>query len=198
MPRGSTWETCAAGEASATITQMPRNTRKRGLRILPIQVRIFPGRREKNSAAPKKSAGEQQQIQPHRPALGKHLLQPHGEGGGGAAGNGEEGPDGEIQQAGEEHAVGLARLAGSNHTSPLERLTPSAATPSSGRPTARNQHARSTARPYTGCPPAGPCARGKNQIARPEKHAEEHAGHIHIFLKTQLSSSWNPPSLSLR
>ena len=41
------------GEARARTIRIPRQTRKSGVRIFPIQVRIWPGFREKNSTAPK-------------------------------------------------------------------------------------------------------------------------------------------------
>ena len=44
--------------------------------------------------------------------LGQNLLQTHRKGSGSAAGNREEGPDGQVEGAGEEHGVGLADLTG--------------------------------------------------------------------------------------
>ena len=60
----------------------------------------------------KKHGGEDQQIQPFRPAVPQHGRDAGGKGHRGASGNGEQRPDGQIQQTGEEDAVSLAHLAG--------------------------------------------------------------------------------------
>lgn len=52
---GSTEEMAAPGETRATTSRMPRKSRKQGFRTLPIQVKIFPGRREKKSVTAKKA-----------------------------------------------------------------------------------------------------------------------------------------------
>ena len=59
-----------------------------------------------------KHSGEDQQIQPFRPAVPQHGRDAGGKGHRGASGNGEQRPDGQIQQTGEEDAVSLAHLAG--------------------------------------------------------------------------------------
>ena len=81
------------------------------MRILPTHVRILPGRRENSSAAIKNASVNREEIQLHIAVLGKDLFQTDGKGNGGAAGNGEEWPDGEIQRAGEEIGIGTVHLA---------------------------------------------------------------------------------------
>ena len=151
--------TAAPGRSMATMTRMPRNSRKQGLSTLPTQTRILPGRSEKNSAAAKKASGERQQAEPRIAALRQHLLQSHGEGGGGAAGDGEERPDGQVEQAGEKHGVGLAHAA-------AELKEPAGAADAERRYAEQRQSDAGYAEaydrgPYVCCRPSDPCERGR-------------------------------------
>ena len=72
----------------------------------------FPRTEGEEQGDGKEQGREQEQIEPGPVVLGQDLFQTYGEGGGGTAGDGEEGADGQVQQAGKEHPIRASRLAG--------------------------------------------------------------------------------------
>ena len=116
--------------------------------------------------------GEQGQIQPGVPPADQ-VHGPHGEGGAGAAGNGEQRPDGEIQQGAEEHAVFLAHLIGKGH----HALAPAQAQSN------HRQHGDAHGGdeyPQEGAPQVASGVnahfRREDQVSGSKEHTEEHTG----------------------
>ena len=110
--------------------------------------------------------------------LRQHLLKTHGEGGRGAAGNGKERPDGQIQRAGEKHRIGAADLAAEVEKSRR------AADAERGHAEQRQAHAcDEKAEDSEPDIRAGHLAEvhGEDEVAGAEKEAEQHAGNIGVF-----------------
>ena len=66
----------ALGVTSTTMTRMARNTRKQGVRILPTQVRILPGRSAKKSAAAKNATEKSSRYSVVLPSCGRICSRP--------------------------------------------------------------------------------------------------------------------------
>ena len=130
-----------------------------------------------------KQQGEQQEIHPAAAAIGQYLLQPHREGGGGAPGDGEKRPDGQIQGAGEKICVGTAYLA-------AEIKEPTAAADTQSSYAQKGQAYAGYQKAYNGRPyvPAGYLSHiyRENQVSGAEEHTKQHTGYVDILLKTQL------------
>ena len=127
--------------------------------------------------------GERQQAEPHIAALRQHLLQSHGEGGGGAAGDGEERPDGQVEQAGEKHRVGLSHAA-------AELKEPTGAADAERRYTEQRQSYAG----YTETNNRGPNVaaghlthvNGEDEVSGAEEHTEEHTGNVGVVAAAEL------------
>ena len=126
---------------------------------------------------PKKHQRKQGQ-RPLAPAAAQRRGHAHLKGDGGAPGDGEKGPDGQVEQAGKEQAVVFAHPAGEGG----QAVAPADAQrrhPQQGQAHACDQQPRRSRQ--------DPAARqlahrgGKDQVARPEKQPEQHTAHRQQF-----------------
>ena len=131
----------------------------------------------------KEDQGEQCQIQP-LPLLRQQVYRPHGESGAGAPGNGEQRPDGQIQQGAEKQTVLSGHPLGQLHHA-LAAAEPQAHHCQHGNAHGGDEHTGKGAPHIASRVQTHLCR--ENQISGSEKHAEQHTGDNNSFLQRQIS-----------
>ena len=154
----------------------------------------FAGTEREEQRRGKEESGEDQEIKP-RAALGQDLLQSDSERGRGAAGNGKERANGQVEQTGEEHRVGpsyaAAKLKKSTRPADAE---------------CRHAEQRQPYARYTETYYGGPyvAARhltqvyGEDEVSGAEEQAKEHTGNIEILGAAEMMFHFLSPIFSYR
>ena len=159
------------GFTSAATTRTPKNSRNSGFRILPTQVRILPGNREKPRTIRKNTPEKMAERRPRCDTGAQQRRHADGKRHRRAARDGEEGPNGQIQRAGEEDAIAPADLAGK-----LDQ--PIAAADAHGSHAHQRQTDAGDQKANGRLPHMAPChlphVDGKDQIPRAEEQAKQH------------------------